>query len=261
MRKGRLQPGKLFLVDVEAGRIVPDEEVKRTVASRRPYAEWYRNEVVRLEDLPARENLACPAAAAAHAPARIRLHAGRHEGDPRPARAERGGGDRVDGQRPAAGRALRPAAGALLVLQAAVRPGHEPADRLDPRGGRDERRGQRRLGAEPARRDAGARAPARDRESDPARRGARAAPPDRLGRLPRAHDRHDVAGRGRAGGARARRRAHLRRGGRGAGRAARTSSSSPIAASGRSARRFRRCSRSQRSTTIWCAPGRGCRPG
>ena len=61
VRKGRLQPGKLFLVDVESGRIVPDEEVKRTVASRRPYAEWYRSEVVRLEDLPERENLACPA--------------------------------------------------------------------------------------------------------------------------------------------------------------------------------------------------------
>ena len=61
VRKGRLQPGKLFLVDVENGRIVPDEEVKRTVASRRPYAEWYRSEVVRLEDLPERSNLACPA--------------------------------------------------------------------------------------------------------------------------------------------------------------------------------------------------------
>ncbi|MDX6440120.1 MAG: glutamate synthase large chain [Gaiellaceae bacterium] len=61
VRKGRLQPGKLFLVDVEQGRIVPDEEVKRTVASRRPYAEWYRSEVVRLEDLPERPNLACPA--------------------------------------------------------------------------------------------------------------------------------------------------------------------------------------------------------
>ena len=156
--------------------------------------------------------------AAAQPPARVRLHAGRHEGDPRPARAERGGGDRVDGQRLAAGGALRPAAAALLVLQAAVRPGDEPADRLDSRGGRDERRGQRRLGAQPARRDPGARAPARDREPDPAGRGARAAPPDRLGRLPRAHDRHDVAGRGRARRARARRRAHLRRGGRGAGR-------------------------------------------
>ena len=55
VRKGRLQPGKLFLVDVEQGRIVPDEEVKRTVATRRPYAEWYRREVVRLDDLPARD--------------------------------------------------------------------------------------------------------------------------------------------------------------------------------------------------------------
>ncbi len=61
VRKGRLQPGKLFLVDVENCRIVPDEEVKRTVASRRPYAEWYRNEVVRLDDLPARPCLEPPA--------------------------------------------------------------------------------------------------------------------------------------------------------------------------------------------------------
>ena len=61
MRKGRLQPGKLFLVDVENGRIVPDEEVKRTVASRRPYAEWYRSEVVRLDDLPERPAPAPPA--------------------------------------------------------------------------------------------------------------------------------------------------------------------------------------------------------
>jgi glutamate synthase domain-containing protein 2/glutamate synthase domain-containing protein 1/glutamate synthase domain-containing protein 3 len=61
VRKGRLQPGKLFLVDLEQGRIVPDEEVKRSVATRRPYAEWHRREVVRLEDLPGRSRLACPA--------------------------------------------------------------------------------------------------------------------------------------------------------------------------------------------------------
>jgi glutamate synthase domain-containing protein 2/glutamate synthase domain-containing protein 1/glutamate synthase domain-containing protein 3 len=54
-RKGRLQPGKLFLVDVEAGRIVADEEVKRAVATRRPYAEWYEQGVVHLSDLPERE--------------------------------------------------------------------------------------------------------------------------------------------------------------------------------------------------------------
>src|SRR5918912_1361471 len=52
LRKGRLQPGKLFLVDLERGRIVPDEEVKREIATRRPYAEWYEREVVRLADLP-----------------------------------------------------------------------------------------------------------------------------------------------------------------------------------------------------------------
>ena len=61
IRKGRLQPGKLFLVDVENGRVVPDEEVKRTVSSRQRYAEWYGREVVRLDDLPERPNLACPA--------------------------------------------------------------------------------------------------------------------------------------------------------------------------------------------------------
>ena len=112
---------------------------------------------------------------AAPAPARVRLRAGGHEGDPRAARAERRGGRRLDGQRLAARRALRPQAAPLLVLQAALRPGDEPADRLDPRGGRDERAGERRLRAEPARRDARARAPARDRQPDPARLRARAA--------------------------------------------------------------------------------------
>jgi len=38
VRKGRLQPGKLFLVDLEQGRIVPDEETKSSITSRRPYA-------------------------------------------------------------------------------------------------------------------------------------------------------------------------------------------------------------------------------
>jgi glutamate synthase domain-containing protein 2/glutamate synthase domain-containing protein 1/glutamate synthase domain-containing protein 3 len=55
LRKGRLQPGKLFLVDVEAGRIVEDDEVKRRVATRRPYGEWYQHGVVRLQDLPERQ--------------------------------------------------------------------------------------------------------------------------------------------------------------------------------------------------------------
>jgi glutamate synthase domain-containing protein 2/glutamate synthase domain-containing protein 1/glutamate synthase domain-containing protein 3 len=54
-RKGRLAPGKLFLVDLEEGRIVEDEEVKRKVARRRPYGEWYERSVVHIADLPDRE--------------------------------------------------------------------------------------------------------------------------------------------------------------------------------------------------------------
>jgi glutamate synthase domain-containing protein 2/glutamate synthase domain-containing protein 1/glutamate synthase domain-containing protein 3 len=54
-RKGRLAPGKVFLLDLEEGRIVEDEEVKRHVARRHPYAEWYGQSVVHIDDLPDRE--------------------------------------------------------------------------------------------------------------------------------------------------------------------------------------------------------------
>ncbi len=51
-RLGRLQPGKLFLVDLEQGRIVEDEEVKREVATRHPYGEWFARNAVPFGDLP-----------------------------------------------------------------------------------------------------------------------------------------------------------------------------------------------------------------
>ncbi|MGB2710224.1 MAG: glutamate synthase large subunit, partial [Conexibacter sp.] len=54
VRKGRLQPGKIFLVDLDQGRIVEDDEVKTHVAGQRPYAEWYAERVVHLDDLPER---------------------------------------------------------------------------------------------------------------------------------------------------------------------------------------------------------------
>jgi glutamate synthase domain-containing protein 2/glutamate synthase domain-containing protein 1/glutamate synthase domain-containing protein 3 len=56
-RKGRLAPGKVFLVDLEEGRIVEDEEVKRRVARRQPYGEWYERSVVHIDDLPERQPL------------------------------------------------------------------------------------------------------------------------------------------------------------------------------------------------------------
>lgn len=49
--KGRLQPGKMFLVDFEQGRLIPDEELKQTVASRRPYGEWLQRQRVELSEL------------------------------------------------------------------------------------------------------------------------------------------------------------------------------------------------------------------
>ncbi len=51
-QKGRLQPGKMFLVDFEQGRIIADEELKHDVATRRPYGEWLADQRVQLADLP-----------------------------------------------------------------------------------------------------------------------------------------------------------------------------------------------------------------
>ncbi len=49
--KGRLQPGRMFLLDFEQGRLIPDEELKTSIASRRPYGEWLKNQKVTLDDL------------------------------------------------------------------------------------------------------------------------------------------------------------------------------------------------------------------
>ncbi len=50
--KGRLQPGKMFVVDMEQGRIIPDEEVKADICSRQPYQEWLDDNKIKAEKLP-----------------------------------------------------------------------------------------------------------------------------------------------------------------------------------------------------------------
>src|SRR5579883_1873942 len=50
--KWRLQPGKMLLVDLEEGRLIPDEEIKAKLAGGHPYEEWLRNTQLVLEDLP-----------------------------------------------------------------------------------------------------------------------------------------------------------------------------------------------------------------
>ena len=53
IKKWRLQPGKMFLIDLEAGRIIDDKELKDTLANAKPYGEWIERIRIKLDDLPA----------------------------------------------------------------------------------------------------------------------------------------------------------------------------------------------------------------
>ncbi len=57
VKKGRLQPGKMFLIDTAQGRIIDDEEIKMQLASELPYAEWLEQGLTHLADLPDREHI------------------------------------------------------------------------------------------------------------------------------------------------------------------------------------------------------------
>jgi len=57
IRKGRLQPGRMFLVDTEEGRIIEDDEVKSELATEHPYGEWLHAGQIHLDDLPDREHI------------------------------------------------------------------------------------------------------------------------------------------------------------------------------------------------------------
>ncbi|MFI5981152.1 glutamate synthase large subunit [Streptomyces sp. NPDC051555] len=57
VRKGRLQPGKMFLVDTAQKRIIEDDEIKAELAGAAPYAEWLEAGEIELEDLPEREHI------------------------------------------------------------------------------------------------------------------------------------------------------------------------------------------------------------
>lgn len=52
IEKGRLQPGKMFVVDMEKGRIISDTELKKDICSQKPYGEWLNKYKIRLEELP-----------------------------------------------------------------------------------------------------------------------------------------------------------------------------------------------------------------
>ena len=50
--KGRLQPGKMFVVDLEQGRIISDEELKQTICNQKPYTDWLNKYKIKLTELP-----------------------------------------------------------------------------------------------------------------------------------------------------------------------------------------------------------------
>ncbi|MFE4001893.1 glutamate synthase large subunit [Nocardioides sp. YIM B13467] len=57
VRKGRVQPGKMFLVDTAEHRIIEDDEIKSELAAEHPYDEWLHAGLVRLDDIPEREHI------------------------------------------------------------------------------------------------------------------------------------------------------------------------------------------------------------
>jgi glutamate synthase (NADPH/NADH) large chain len=60
VRKGRLQPGRMFMIDTEQGRIIEDEEIKQALAAERPYRQWLDEYLVHLKDLPAAPEVPAP---------------------------------------------------------------------------------------------------------------------------------------------------------------------------------------------------------
>ncbi|MFJ3956538.1 glutamate synthase large subunit [Arthrobacter sp. NPDC090010] len=66
VKKGRVAPGKMFLVDTGEGRIIADEEVKAEIAASNPWAEWVEQNLIKLDDLPEREHVV-------HTPASVNI--------------------------------------------------------------------------------------------------------------------------------------------------------------------------------------------
>ena len=155
VRKWRLQPGRMLLIDLEEGRIVEDEEIKSRLASEQPYGDWLRETQFNLEDLPPAPEAGVEPSAETDALKRTQKAFGYTDEDLKfflaPMAAN--GDDPVGSMgtdTPIAALSDRPEA-ALRLFQAELRAGHQPADRSDPRGDGDEPRLDDRAAPQPAR--------------------------------------------------------------------------------------------------------------
>ncbi len=205
VKKGRLQPGSMFLVDTSLGRIVDDEEIKAALAAEHPYAEWRDRGLVHLHDLPDREHVVYSHESVMR---RQKTFGYTHEElKLLVAPMARNGAEALGSMGTDTPVAVlsEPPAPAVRLLPAAVRAGHEPAARRDPRGARhvavvdDRRRGQ------PARTGAGVVRPDRAAVPDHRQRRAGEAHPHRRRRRPSrvrgARDLRPLPRRGRRRGA------------------------------------------------------------
>ena len=140
VKKGRLEPGRMFLVDTTQGRIVDDEEIKHDLATEQPYEQWLDDGLVHLDDLPPRDVLT-PVHSSQVQQQRL-FGWTQEEQRILIAPMARTGAEAIGsmGTDTPIAVAVGPAAPALRLLPAAVRAGHEPAARRHPRGARHEPR-------------------------------------------------------------------------------------------------------------------------
>ena len=126
VRRGKLGPGELLAVDAAGRGVELDEDVKRTLAARRPYLRWL---AVGRRELAAGEPVLPPAGDLRPRHVAGRLHARGSDARAPTRRLERPRADLVDGRRQRVAAARRACAAALLVLPPALRAGDEPAHR------------------------------------------------------------------------------------------------------------------------------------
>ena len=219
VRKGRLQPGRMFLVDTDRGRIVDDAEIKAELAAEAPYDEWLHAGQIHLADLPEREHVVHTHASVT----RRQQTFGYTEEELRILLTPmaRNGAEPIGSMGTDTPIAVLSAAAAAAVrlLQPAVRPGDQPAAGRDPRGAGHQPRHGDRPGPEPAHRDAGALPAGGARLPGHRQRRARQDHPHQPRRRPaRLRGRPDpraLPGRRRRAGAAVGAGGHLRRGVRG----------------------------------------------
>ena len=161
VRKWRLQPGKMFLIDLEQGRIIDDVELKAGLAGARPYQEWLDRTQIRLRELPPDIG---PMAPDAQTLLDRQQAFGYTQEDikflmtPMATTGEEAVGS-MGADNPHR-RPVEQAQAAVQLLQAELRPGHQPADRPDPRRAGDVAGVADRAAPEPARHQRRRHAPA-----------------------------------------------------------------------------------------------------